>query len=435
MKHSFQRLTAIACRLLLAVALAAAASGARAADALTLEQALRLAGERSRQLVADDAAASAARDMAVAAGQLPDPVLKAGIQNLPIDTADAFSLTRDFMTMRSIGVMQELTRDAKRKARAARYEREAQTAEASRTLALANLQRDTALAWLERYYQERLRDLLVSQRDETRLSIDAADAPYRGGRGSQADVFAARSAVEQMDDRIAQAERQVATAKTMLARWVGLEPAALPLGAAPALDDVRLHPEDLELQFAHHPEILVMERKEETAAAEAEIARANKKADWSVELMYSQRGPAFSNMASISFSVPLQWDQARRQDRELAARLASVEQMRAEREEATRMHIAEALAMYQEWQSDRERLGRNERSLIPLAQERTRAALAAYRGSSGALAAVLEARRGEIDTRMERQRLEMETARLWAQLHYLTPVGHEAMAMQRKEQP
>ena len=99
------------------------------------------------------------------------------------------------------------------------------------------------------------------------------------------------------------------------------------------------------------------------------------------------------------------------------------------------MHIAEALAMYQEWQSDRERLGRYERSSIPLAQERTRAALAAYRGSSGALAAVLEARRGEIDTRMERQRLEMETARLWAQLHYLTPFGHEAMAMQRKEQP
>jgi hypothetical protein len=40
------------------------------------------------------------------------------------------------------------------------------------------------------------------------------------------------------------------------------------------------------------------------------------------------------------------------------------------------------------------------------------------------LIAVLEARRGEIDTRMERLRLEMEAARLWAQLEYLIPVGH-----------
>jgi hypothetical protein len=33
-------------------------------------------------------------------------------------------------------------------------------------------------------------------------------------------VFAARSAVAQIDDRIEQAERQVATARTQLARWM-----------------------------------------------------------------------------------------------------------------------------------------------------------------------------------------------------------------------
>ena len=428
-----RRLLGVASRVALALAFGAATIGARAADPLTLDQALQLAGERSRQLVADDAAASAARDMALAAGQLPDPVLKAGITNLPIDGPDRFSLTRDFMTMRSIGVMQELTRDAKRRARSARFEREAESAEASRTLALANLQRDTAVAWLDRYYEERLRDLLIGQRDEARLQIEAADAAYRGGHGSQADVFAARGAVEQIEDRIAQVERRIATAKTMLARWVGAAPAGAPLGAAPSIDSVRLSPDDLERQFAHHPEITVMVKKEAMAAAEAELARANKKSDWSVELMVSQRGPAYSNMVSVNVAVPLQWDQTNRQDRELAARLGAVEQMRAEREEATRGHVAEALAMLQEWQSHRDRLTRYERSLIPLAGERTRAALAAYRGSSGPLAAVLEARRGEIDTRMERLLLETETARLWARLNYLIPVGHGAVTAPRKD--
>ena len=89
------------------------------------------------------------------------------------------------------------------------------------------------------------------------------------------------------------------------------------------------------------------------------------------------------------------------------------------------MHIADDLAMWQEWQSNRDRLARYEATLVPLAAERTRASLAAYRGASAPLSAVLESRRGEIDTRLERLRLEMETARLWAQLNYLIPAGHD----------
>ena len=410
-------------RVALAVLVGVAAARAHAAP-LTLDEALRLAQERSRQLPAQDASAAAARAMAMAAGQRPDPTLKAGINNLPINGPDRFSLSRDFMTMRSIGVMQEFTREGKLKARTARFEREAEVAEAGRELMRVNLQRDTAMAWLDRHYQERMRDVLVSQRDEARLQIDAADAAYRGGKGSQVDVFAARSGVAQIEDRLALTQRQIATATTQLARWIGA-PAAEALGALPALDAVRLRAEDLDSQMAHHPQIEVLARQQAMAQADVEVAQENKKPDVSVELMYSQRGSAYSNMVSVNLSVPLQWDQKNRQDREVAAKLALVEQVRAEREEATRIHVAEALAMLQEWRSDRERVIRYDTSLLPLATERTRAALAAYRGGSGPLTAVLEARRGEIDTRMERLRLEMEAARLWAQLNYLVPVGHD----------
>ena len=409
---------------LLALFLSAGLFPVQSAFALTFDEALRLAQERSRQLPAQNAAATASREMAAAARQRPDPTLKAGINNLPVNGPDRFSLTRDFMTMRSIGVMQELTRGSKLEARSARFEREAEMAEASRELALANLQRDTAVAWLDRYYQERMLEVLSGQRDEAKLQIEAADAAYRGGRGSQADVFAARSAVALIEDRIAQNERQVATAKTQLARWIG-PPASEPLSAPPSLSSVSFRAEDLEGLIAHHPEIAVLAKREEMAQAEVAVAQADKKPDVSVELMYSQRGSAFSNMASINFSIPLQWDQKNRQDREVAAKLATLEQRRAEREEAARMHIADDLSVWQEWQSNRVRLARYEATLVPLAAERTRASIAAYRGASAPLSAVLESRRGEIDTRLERLRLEMETARLWAQLNYLIPAGHD----------
>jgi len=404
--------------------------GSRAQATLTLNQALHIAQDRSRQLVAQESAAAAARELAVAAGQLPDPTLKAGINNLPVNGSDRFSLTNDFMTMRSVGVMQEFTRSDKRKARASRFDREAEAAEAARAVALADLRRDTAQAWLERYYQERMLELLQSQRNEAGLQIDAADAAYRGGRGAQGDVFAARSAVALIDDRIRQTQRQIATAKTRLARWVGAD-ADQALAAPPSLSTVRLDAAGLETQLAHHPQIALMAKQEDMARADADIAQSNKRADWSVELMYSQRGSAYSNMVSVNVSIPLQLDQQNRQDRDVAAKLALAEQMRAQREDATREHVAETLAWLQEWQSNRDRLTHYDSALIPLAADRTRAALAAYRGASAALSAVLEARRMEIDTRMDRLRLEMETASLWARLEYLIPAEHPAAAQDR----
>lgn len=414
-----------ACALLLSFALSSGIAFAQSAPpgTLSLESALKLAQTRSSLLVAQDSAAAASREMAVSAGQLPDPTLKLGINNLPVTSSDRFSLSRDFMTMRSVGVMQEFTRSDKREARSVRFESEAQVAYATRNVTIANLQRETAMAWLERYYSERMREVLIQQRDEAKQQIEAADTAYRTGKGAQADVFAARSAVAQIEDRIAQADRQVLAASTKLARWIG-EAAAQPLDRLPTMDRPDVELTQLDAVVAHHPQIAVLKRQEDVAQADVAIAQASKRADWSAELMFSQRGSVFSNMISINLSVPLQWDQKNRQDRELAAKLALVEQARAQTEEMTREHAAEIRGMVIEWQSNRERLTRHDSALIPLASERTRAALAAYRGGAGSLATVLEARRGEIDARMERLRLAMDTARLWAQLNYLNPEGH-----------
>ena len=400
-------------------------AGNAAAQPLSLDRALELARARSQAVIAQDAAAAAAREMAVAAGQLPDPTLTVGINNLPVTGPDKFSLTDDFMTMRSVGVMQEFTREGKRKARSTRYEREAESAEAGKQLALANLSRDTALAWLDRYYQETIGAMLRRQRDEATLSIDAAEAAYRGGRGSQADVILARSSVGMIDDRIAQNDREILSAKTMLARWIG-GTANDPLAAPPSTVTSPLDVANLDTRLEHHPAIAVLTKQEAVAQADADVARAAQLPDWSLALMYSQRGPSYSNMVSINVSIPLQWDQRNRQDREVAAKLALADQVRAQREEMLRDHIAEVRVMWQEWQSYRERINRYDVTLVPLGVERTRAASTAYRSNTGSLAAVLDARRSEIDTAIERVKLELDSARVWARLYFLLPPEHSA---------
>ena len=98
-----------------------------------------------------------------------------------------------------------------------------------------------------------------------------------------------------------------------------------------------------------------------------------------------------------------------------------VAQARALREDALRQHRAEAAAAQAEWNVASARLKRFDDDLLPLARDRARLALAAYRGGFGTLAAVLEVRRIELDLRLQKFQLAAEQGRARAQLIYFLP--------------
>jgi outer membrane protein TolC len=398
-----------------------AASAQTLAPSLTLAEAQRLALLRSRQLAGSDAAIDAASQLAVAAGQLPDPVLKAGIDNLPVSGADRFKLGSDFMTMRRIGLAQELTAGDKRRLRAQAYTLQAEKERAGQVVLVAGIERDSALAWIELYFARQAAQIVASLLDQARDGVTAAEGAYRAGRGSQAELFEARAAVLAAQDRVSESGQRVRAAATLLSRWTGSEAAAL--ASLPAIDQIdnALDLASLDTRLAHHPDLAVLARQEDIARTEADLAAANRSADWSVEIAFQQRGAAYSNMVSVGLSIPLQWDRKNRQDRALAARLATVDQAKAEREEALRMHAAEIRTLIQEWESTRERHARYRQQLLPLAQERMAAALTAYRGGKGTLAEVLAARRADTDAQLQVNQLQADVARLWARLNFLLP--------------
>ncbi|MGQ3054434.1 MAG: TolC family protein, partial [Roseateles sp.] len=261
---------------------------------------------------------------------------------------------------------------------------------------------------------------LHAQRDEARLQAEAAEAALRGGRASSTDVIAARDALAQLNQALLGAGAELAHARRMLARWTG-GPGEQPLAEAPPLERHAFVAQALAERLEHHPDLVQLAAREATATAEAAVARAEREPDWSAELMFSQRGSRYSNMVSLAVSLPLPWDRPQRQDRELAARLAQAEALRAEREELSREHRAETEGWLDAWRAGLARLTLIDREREPLARQRIDAALGAYRGGSTALATVLEARRTALALRMERIDVELETARLWARLEFLIP--------------
>lgn len=411
-------------QLALCLVLASNTSAIFAADRpLSLSEAQRLAVTRSHQLAGQTNAISAAREMAIAARQMPDPTIKFGIDNLPLNGADRFSLGNDFMSMRRVGVMQEITRADKLKYRAAQFDISAQKTQAEKSLNFFSIQRDTALAWLERYYTEKQLTLITLQLAQSKLENQAAQSAYTGGRNSQADVLTAESAVAMMEDRQIEMQARLSNAKTQLFRWVG-DAADGPLAEAPDLAQVAQlgnTDADLSKQLLHHPQLNIFTQQEQLANAEVSLARANKQPDWTVEVNYQQRGAAYSNMVSVGFSLPLQWDHKQRQDRGLSAKLALAAQAGSERLENERMHLAETQNTLTEWRSKRDRLARFQATILPLAQQRLTANLAAYRGGKLSLSELLASQNKEIETRLQSLQLEADTAKLWAVLQFLLP--------------
>lgn len=403
-----------------------------AAGPLSLADAQHIAVSRSQQLSALDALAAAAGEQAVSAGQLPDPVLKLGIDNLPINGPDQYLPVIDFVTRR-IGVMQDLPSASKRALRRERFERAAKRVLAQRQLSAVSVQRDTALAWLDRYYTQATRELLAQQIDEAQLQVQAADVAFRSGRGSQADAFAARAAVLGLQDRLSEMDRQFRSAGLLLARWVGADVAERTLFGMPPWQGTPVLGDISSAYLQQHPDLQVIHAEREAADTEVRLAQANKLSDWSVEASFSQRGPAYSDMLYFGVSIPLQWDRKNRQDREVAAAVAMVDESTARYEDALRSREAEVRSMLNDWQSGKERVKRYRDSLIPTTQQRTAAALTSYSTGKSDLSVVLNARRDEIDVRIQALALERDTARAWAQLKFLIPdLGTSA---QTKDKP
>ncbi len=391
-----------------------------ASVALDLDEALRIAESRSPQLAAQRAATRSAEALIPAAGQNPDPKLVFGIDNVPADGGERWSLTADFMTMRRVGVMQDFVRAGKREAREAKASADALREAAMVEVQRADLYRDVALAWFEKHYAERASVLLGALANEAELQASTAQAGIASGKLTAADALGARIMIASLADRRAESDRKSLRAAAMLSRWLGTE-ASDATGKAPDIFTFSHHNLGNEADFSLHPHVAMYAPIEAAAEAELKLAQVATQPDWSVELSYAQRGSAYSNMVSVMVRMDLPLFASRRQDPVTLSKSRQLEQVRAQAEDALRRHVSELRAAGGDWQVARARVERYRKEIVPLVEERARLASAAYEGAKADLASVLDARRGVIEARLNALDAEAELARAWTQLAYLVP--------------
>ena len=392
-----------ACAMAMLPALASAAP-------LTLDQAIDLALARSEATRSARAGLASASEAARAAGQLPDPTLRAGVDNLPVTRADRFSTARDAMTMKRIGVSQEWVSTEKRALRQAAADaltgREAVAAEA----AAAEVRLQTALAYIEAYFAGEMLELATASAHHLHEELAAATARLASPAGSSQEVLAVSSAQGMADDDAAELLQQRSAARVSLERWTGAPANEL---AAPAPKGTAS-----EVAFiAKHPMVLAARREAELARREAAVVASNRRPNWSWEVSYGQRS-GYSDMVSFGVSIPWQVSSAQRQDRETASKLALVDKAEGALAEAERAALAEYRSLSSDTQRLADRIERYQSSVVLPARQRSLVAMASYRANQLTLAVLFEARHSEVEAQRKLVALKRELAKSLAQLAY-----------------
>jgi len=377
---------------------------------LTLKAALDRAVQRSEAARGARASLQSASEAAQAAAQLPDPTLRAGIENLPVTGGARFSTTRDSMTMKRVGISQEwLSRD-KRVARQAAADAVVSKEAVQAQIAAADARVQTALAYLDAYYAGQALQLTTLMEHHAHEEYEAARARLASATGGSEEALKLAAARGMAEDESAELRQQRSSAAVALERWIGVPPDDL--DAVPAL------PTPSQSEYVSgDPMVVSLQREIDVARGAAAVAATNRSPNWTWEVSYGQR-TGYSDMVTVGVSIPIPIAPEARQDRETASKLALASKAEADLAEATRSATADYLSLVGDVQRLEERISHYRTSVLASAQQRTATAIAAYRSNQASLVVLFEARHAEVDVQRKLLNLQRDLAKRRAQLAF-----------------
>lgn len=395
-------------------------SAAGQAAPWTLEQTLTAAQRYSAALSASRNEARALDAMADSATQLPDPKLKFGIENVPVQGSNDRRFTREGMTMQRVGIMQSYVSQQKRERKAQTLQAQARGVLAKADAVRAALQRDTAQAWLELALAQQ--GLKTAERlvNETARQLTVQKASVGAGSANPDSVLALRMTLSAMSDNATLARRDVQLAQSRLLQLTGQQVEDVQ-GPLPRYQRLPADVSQLEEAIARHPEVEAARREAETAKARSAQSAVAAIPDVDVEVFYAHRAEGYDDMAGVMFTVDLPLFQSGRQDKDYAAELSRSLQAVDELTLIKREHIAQVQSLVAQYQAAQTLWQRQRDEVLPLQHQRLAVLNAQYRSGQSELPALLEARRSVLDSELAVNQAEREMARTWAAIQWLIP--------------
>lgn len=399
-----------------------AQAGQSRTDPLDSLEALALRGSPTIRAAA--ARLEGVRRRAIASGARPDPMLIAGIENLPLGREKvgasghgvATSGGPDPMTMRMIGVAQTIPYPGKLRLQAQAAQRETDAAEAALAGARRTVERDVRQSYFELAFLDQAFAVASRTADVLGTLVQVTEARYGAGTTGQQDILKARVEAAHLAETAASLKEQ---RTSVLARLNGLldrpSDTPVPFASIPATiiraasgdsargvrfasaalgarvaDSPLLPISDLQQMAARQsPEIREHEAMIAAQTTRLELARKAVLPDVDVSVQYGQRS-GLADMITATVSVPIPIQRRRKQDHLVAEADAQLMALHEEHRAKVNEIKADVARLMSEIERERTQLAFLAKAILPQGRAALETATASYQTGKTEFLAVLD---------------------------------------------
>jgi outer membrane protein TolC len=385
---------------------------------LTIAEAekLALASEPGQQAMR--ARAAALEEQAVVAGTLPDPMLRVGLNNYPIESG---GFTTEGMTNVGAVYRQAFPRGDTRSLGNRRFTRLAEAQMQEADARGDDVLAATRIAWLDLYYWSKARELVLESRPFFDDLATITRSLYAVGRRNQQDVLRAELELSRLDDRLIDIERQQLRARAQLREWVGEDADRRVADKLPQWENAPPL-EDLLVALREHPALQAADARIAAQDTSVELAEQRSKPGWALDVGYSHRngslpnGDPRSDFVTVGVTVDLPFFRKKSVDSTLSAALQERSAARADKQRMQRSLESRLAAEYARWQELSRRLALYEERILVQANDHAQASLLAYQNDRGNFADVMRGYIDDLNTRIDYVRLNVEREQAYAVL-------------------
>ncbi len=392
-----------------------------AQNILTLDESERLALEADLTAPRFEALANARKEQAVFVGQLPDPKLKLGAANMPIDS---FDRKQENMTQMQVGIQQAFPPGRTLSLRSEQAGVMAGAEQARARTMTRQVLRDVRERYLDIFYQVEAGQIIDASRELFDQLLEVTRFYYAQGRKNQQDVLRASVELALLDDRRTRVRTAEDRMRADLARLIGPQSAYRPLtDSFPKIGKLPSRT-DLDAAITAHPSLQADDIVVEAGQLGVDIARQNYKPSWMVDVTYGNRadtknGESRDDFLSAMVIMDIPLFTGKRQDKQLATRQQEVEAARLKRDDSYLRLKRQLDADYAEWLRLDERLKLYQETIFPEAIQNAETSLTAYQSGVTDFTGVMRARITELDVKLQKLRIRVDKAKAEARLIYL----------------
>jgi len=275
------------------------------------------------------------------AGALDDPMLEAGVLNLPVNT---FNFRQDDMTMKMLGLSQKLPFPGKRGLREDVAAKGAESVGFAYQETVNRIARDVRVDYYNLALVIESTGLVEKNKQILEQFLKIAESRYAVGQGNQADVLKAQTQVSRMLDELIRLGRERAVIEAEFNRVLGRRSdSAAILTETLRLEETTLQLEALrETALKERPQLLALQSLIGRSEKAIDLARKDYYPDFDLKFTYGQRDRSQDGMYrsdmivfTVGINLPV-WRESK-----LAPRVAEAIAMRDQ-----------ALDMYQAQQNE-----------------------------------------------------------------------------------